>query len=350
MKIFISYSSIDRDLVVQLTTELEHSEEHMIWYDQKITAGLEWWHEICPEIRQCDLFIAVISENYIKSQPCTVEGKYAAELNKPILPLMIDGLEISKTPQYIQKMQKIDYQINNLVIFQELVKALKKLPKPLPLPDPLPPEPAMPLSGLEHIEKELLAQTMNLETQTEVLRKLQNAYESADKQQAAITLLRKLHSRDDIIVNIYRKIDQLLEAFSTTGKDYVPERVKKMIRSAIAMAISNNQDWMVNSFTIKPIYSFERTYNPVNQVNVSTIINKSPHSSLIEELLIRQWDTTNLVISKTFIDDPNSDESFSNLIAEEIMVIAQYAGMIISASDIKKILKGTPQNVDDIPF
>jgi len=86
MKIFISYSSMDKALCENIIGFLEDL-DHTVWADQSLKSGQEWWNEILQEIRQAEVFITLLSKNYDSSGACDQELHYATELNKVVLPI-----------------------------------------------------------------------------------------------------------------------------------------------------------------------------------------------------------------------------------------------------------------------
>jgi hypothetical protein len=52
MKLFISYSSKDRDLITQLADDLDFLDDHEVWFDRELNrrGGQEWWRLILEEI------------------------------------------------------------------------------------------------------------------------------------------------------------------------------------------------------------------------------------------------------------------------------------------------------------
>lgn len=79
--IFVSYAHKDDQQVWQL---IEHMQQDgfRVWFDQGIDPGTEWDEYIAQKVKDCGYLIALISENYLKSDNCKDELNYARKLNK----------------------------------------------------------------------------------------------------------------------------------------------------------------------------------------------------------------------------------------------------------------------------
>src|SRR5262245_54953811 len=103
MKLFISYSSRDRDTVNNLAQDLEsavkslpHQSEFGVWFDQELIGGHDWWNNIISAIYHSDLFIFALTQDSLESTPCKLEYTYASRLNKRVLPVLLgDGVNPS---------------------------------------------------------------------------------------------------------------------------------------------------------------------------------------------------------------------------------------------------------------
>jgi len=109
------------------------------------------WIRDLEEIRYCDVFAFVWDA--LKSDVGRVQYRYAASLDKLILPIVVmddwpswytEGLSLDKLPQAQFKLPALEYQPKDREGYLRLAKALRNIPSPNPLPDPLPPEPEDP--------------------------------------------------------------------------------------------------------------------------------------------------------------------------------------------------------------
>ena len=68
-KIFISYSRASMDVVEQLTQDLKDG-DHDVWFDQHLTGGQKWWDNILSQIRECEIFVAALTPDFLESKAC----------------------------------------------------------------------------------------------------------------------------------------------------------------------------------------------------------------------------------------------------------------------------------------
>ena len=144
MKIFVSYSSKSKTHIETLINDLK-SLDHEVWYDQHLSGGDVWWDKILDQIRNCDIFIFTQSSYTVASEACILELEYAKDLNRSILPVILEGeFAQYETPRIISELQYLDYRKKDKTAVFKLNSALKKLPLNIDLPDPLPPKPSIP--------------------------------------------------------------------------------------------------------------------------------------------------------------------------------------------------------------
>lgn len=95
MKLFISYSRRDESLLKELVPQLELVYPHdKIWYDTDIQGGADWWQTILSDIRNCSLFVFLMSDSSSSSDYCQQELEEAVKQDKAILPVLIAKLSI----------------------------------------------------------------------------------------------------------------------------------------------------------------------------------------------------------------------------------------------------------------
>ena len=76
--IFVSYSHKDNDTVWPIINKMIN-DGYRVWYDNGINPGTEWDEFIATKIKNCDYFIALLSESYIASDNCKDELNYARD-------------------------------------------------------------------------------------------------------------------------------------------------------------------------------------------------------------------------------------------------------------------------------
>jgi hypothetical protein len=104
MKVFISYASKDRALVTDLVEDLALL-GHEVWFDQELSGGHLWWDRIIQALQACDLFVFALTPQALESHPCTLEYEYAAELNKRILPILLETVNTALLPTPLAQIQ-----------------------------------------------------------------------------------------------------------------------------------------------------------------------------------------------------------------------------------------------------
>ena len=218
MKLFISYSSHDREAVKNLAQDLEsavktlpHQSEFGVWFDQELIGGHDWWNNIISAIYHCDLFIFALTPDSLESTPCRLEYTYASKLNKRVLPVLLrDGVNPSLLPNELQRLQFVDYRAADKPAYQRLLAAIANLPPPQPPPDPLPAPPEAPVSPLAQIKAQLEAPTLDLDTQLKLVFQLKNYLAEPDKAAGARDLLQQLSHHPDVRAAIAQDIAQIL--------------------------------------------------------------------------------------------------------------------------------------------
>jgi Tol biopolymer transport system component len=87
-KIFISYSRSDKAIANALVPLLQEVFER-VWIDKELTGGDLWEREIMTRIRDCDIFVLLVSQESLASKYVKEELDEARRRNKPILPVLI---------------------------------------------------------------------------------------------------------------------------------------------------------------------------------------------------------------------------------------------------------------------
>lgn len=101
--VFVSYRRKDVEFVKKLVQDLQN-EGKEIWVDwEDIPPGVEGFaDEIKRGLEGADAFIAVLSPDYLDSEYCVdMELRYAAEMNKRIIPIVIKTFEDYAVPSFI---------------------------------------------------------------------------------------------------------------------------------------------------------------------------------------------------------------------------------------------------------
>lgn len=211
--IFISYSRRREAVVQTLIGDLEGL-GHTVWYDKELTGGKPWWDGILAQIRSCEVFVLAVSPETLDSKACKREWRYAADLGKIILPVLVTpDVTPDALPVRLQTIQSVDYRKLDRAAAIGLAHAFSKLPPSPPLPDPLPAAPEVPISDLatlrDMIESDL---ALTQQQQTEIVAKLRRLARESATRVDAINLLRALKVRSDLFADTDDDIEELLKS------------------------------------------------------------------------------------------------------------------------------------------
>jgi WD40 repeat protein len=108
--IFISHSSRDRDIAIELRERLTERKYASLFLDldreDGIVVGEQWERVLYRELRSCQIVIALVSDAWLDSRWCFAEATHAREKGKRIL-----GLKITdKVPSIFTDTQMIDFR------------------------------------------------------------------------------------------------------------------------------------------------------------------------------------------------------------------------------------------------
>ncbi len=221
--VFISYNRESKEKTATLVNDIE-ALGHAVWLDQGLSGGQAWWDQILARVRGCDLFVFVLDPVALDSTACKRECDYAADLGKPVLPILVsDGVSLNLLPPALSKIQFVDYRMPDRRAALLLARALATVPLSKPLPDPLPPVPEAPISYLGGLKEQVeTTSTLSYQQQSALVVDLKRSLrdrEVADDTRALLTRLRKRH---DLFATIAEEIDELLG--SRSREPSVPPR------------------------------------------------------------------------------------------------------------------------------
>ena len=216
--IFISYNRGSVAAVESLARDLA-AMGHAVWYDQALTGGQRWWDNILDKLRMSAVFMPILTPEALDSQACKLELKYAADLGKPLLPVLLSR-EVNPNflPKPLAEIQFIDYCAQDKSAAFALMRALADIPVASALPDPLPDPPAVPLSYLGDLRERIDSQQpLNFQAQIAL------AYELKDylQQQGRSVfgeisqLLQRFRQRQDLLARVATEIDSILDTEPT---------------------------------------------------------------------------------------------------------------------------------------
>ncbi len=88
MRLFISYSSVDRHAVHELVKVLD-SAGHEAWFDLWLLPGQNWRQQTISAIEKSEAFVYVLTPESVESEWCRWEFSTAIEQGKPIVPVLL---------------------------------------------------------------------------------------------------------------------------------------------------------------------------------------------------------------------------------------------------------------------
>ena len=209
MSIFISYARKDRAAAETLRHDLERARSS-VWLDDELTGGQAWWETILGQIRSCDLFVFALSPDSLRSKACQSELRYAIELKRPLLPVMVREVSVQLAPAAIADTQIIDYTERTADSAVALVTAAVNHPAAPALPEQLPAPPPPPLSYMNPYREQIQSNDLSYRDQAQVVLALRGHLQDEDERDTARVLLVDLRRRPDIVESIARDIDELL--------------------------------------------------------------------------------------------------------------------------------------------
>lgn len=220
MRVFISYARFNEPIVVELD-KLIRQLGHKVWFDHQLIGGPNWWDQILDEIRQCDIFVFLLSLHSLESQACRLELGWASALNRHILPIQVGDVNFGTLPESLAVKQVVDFR--NLLDKTEILTRALSTFTPRQLPESLQRPPLPPLHRLNQVAT-LVSQLNPLDepTQRAVLDELREALGQTENAESAYQLLKRLSQRSDIIDLLY---DQVQDLINNPPRIYGPQRL-----------------------------------------------------------------------------------------------------------------------------
>ena len=212
LKVFFSYSRSDASVAAAVAEDIR-SMGHAAWYDREVAGGQAWWNAILRQIRECDLFVFILTPRSLESQACRAEFSYASRLQKRILPVLCrEGVKVNLLPPEFSAIQFVDYRAQDKQAAYAMVRALHSVPESAPLPHPLPAEPPVPTSYLGDLRAQIESdQELTLARQRDLLFELKRRLRDAESCEDALDLMRLLRGREELLASIAEEINAILD-------------------------------------------------------------------------------------------------------------------------------------------
>ena len=131
-RIFISYSRINEVFAVKLAVELK-SAGYSVWLDQlDIPTGARWDDEIEKALRECSIFLAILTPAFVESENAKDEIGYAIDHGKRILPVLLEDCDV---PLRLRRFQYVDFTTKS---YKAGIQSAKQLLRNLVMQDSVP--------------------------------------------------------------------------------------------------------------------------------------------------------------------------------------------------------------------
>lgn len=230
MNIFISYNRQTEAIAKALVNDVE-ALGHTTWFDHELSGGQAWWDQILSNISRCDLFVFVLDPASLNSIACRREYGYAADLRKPILPILVsEGVSTKLLPPSLSQIEFVDYRNQDRTGALRLARAFGAVPPPVALPDPLPVPPEVPISYLGSLAAKVeTTSLLTYEEQSALVFDLKKGLRELETANDTRTLLKTFRKRHDLLARIAEEIDQLLEGLrETSSTRAVPSKLEQV--------------------------------------------------------------------------------------------------------------------------
>lgn len=121
LRTFISYSRVNKQFAIRLASELKAG-GFSIWLDQfDIPTGKRWDDEIEKALRECEIFLIIMTPASTASENAKDEIGYAIDHGKRIMPVLLEDCEI---PLRLRRLQYVDFTRKN---FDDGISSAKEL-------------------------------------------------------------------------------------------------------------------------------------------------------------------------------------------------------------------------------
>ncbi|GAA3049187.1 TIR domain-containing protein [Actinokineospora globicatena] len=207
MHVFISYARRDQASITTLRADFERF-GNRVWYDRESHGGPDWWDDVLGHVRGCVVFAFALSPDSLRSKACLAELRYAKELRRPILPVLVRPVDRGDIPDGLQL--PVDYVNRTEESVIRLRKALSALPAARALPARLPQEPEIPTSYLNAYLARIDAPQLDERDQAELLGQLRERMVLADERADVWDLLVRLRDRPELNRSIANAIEEIL--------------------------------------------------------------------------------------------------------------------------------------------
>lgn len=207
MRIFISYSSRDAELVQTLTSELLRLHHQLSFIPRQPTTE-NTWELAFRDIRTCDLMIFAVTPHTIDAPACQIEYQYAQSLEKRVLPIILNSVDTLALPAYM--LPALDFRPLVSGRFEALQNTLYQLPPPRPQLRKLPFVPNV-MGPLIALRQQTNSLPKDLHPQLHLLYHLEGFLERQETSADALAALNTFKNNATILPPVSREIEAVFK-------------------------------------------------------------------------------------------------------------------------------------------
>jgi hypothetical protein len=207
--LFASYSRADRSLLDALLNDIR-ALGYEVWLDEQLSGGQIWWDEILTKIRECDVFLFLVTPASVDSEACLLELGYAHAMDRTVIPVQLAATSPAVIPSVVSRHQIVHYGTGDKTSMISVARALARAETGRPLPDPPPPQPALPGSYFSTLRDQLGSRDpLSLEQQLSIVHRLRTRADDSASRGEVVALLDRLRGRDELYASVAEQVDTL---------------------------------------------------------------------------------------------------------------------------------------------
>jgi len=130
--IFIAYAHVDKNQVYQIIKNLQ-DDGFKIWLDKRLNAGEEWREIVQMKIQKCQVFIAFLTRNALKSRHLIAEILIAIENKKKYFCVFLEEIPKEDIPPELQYERILDiehimkFEMDDATFYEKLKIGIRRL-------------------------------------------------------------------------------------------------------------------------------------------------------------------------------------------------------------------------------
>jgi len=124
LRVFLSYSSEDKRIAGEIKSYLKSLGFDVFLAHEDIEPSVEWQEKIIQNLKDCDVFLPIISENFQRSKWTDQETGFALALNKLIIPISLGTLPYG----FIGRLQALKLENDIHDACRKIIKTIEKNP------------------------------------------------------------------------------------------------------------------------------------------------------------------------------------------------------------------------------